>query len=50
MLRVAIILLTGETEGQTFQTIEECYEYILGKEHKRYMIMNVETKIIIERG
>ncbi len=50
MLRVAIILLSGVTEGETFSTIEECYEYLLKKEYKKYMIMDTKTKVIIERG
>lgn len=50
MYRVAYILQNGTTEHKDFESIEQCYEFLLSIDYKRYQIMNLLTKEIIERG
>ena len=50
LYRVAYILLNGIAEHKDFETLELCYEFLLSIDYKRYNIMDLKTKDIIERG
>ena len=48
MYRVAIILKSGEIISGNFKKKEEVDDFILNSDYKRYRIMDIETKEIIE--
>jgi hypothetical protein len=50
LYRVAYILQNGTAGHKDFETLELCYEFLLSIDYKRYNIMDLKSKDIIERG
>lgn len=50
MYRVAYILVNGIAGHKDCESLEACYEFLLSIEYKRYFIMDLGSKEIIERG
>jgi hypothetical protein len=48
--RIAYILQNGTAGHKDFETLEGCYEFLLSIDYKRYNIMDLKSKDIIERG
>ena len=48
--RVAIIRKSGKVEGENFNSLEECYKFILKEDYKKYRILDKKLNKVVEKG
>ncbi len=49
MFRVGLITKNGEIYSKTFEKLEDCYEFILKFDYKRFRILDIKQNKIVDK-